>query len=915
MLKNPLRPLLTRLEQICASGVRSEKRRVRNRILKSTGRQYYSGGDVATESIVLESRALLAARLGFEITTIASDLSSTERFFGSPSPADAPFTILRYGFGTATSIQDLPDLQAAIGAPGNLTFSFGTSNISSPMEVVTLSSFDDGLADGLANQIYTPDGNDNPAVTFFNAGIPVATGVLSKLSLQTTPSFSVSSPDTAPTRIVLSGAVGANTSVYDAMLKATGGTGVIDITLSAFNLQGPWTGVGDAEEFTSNGRTLGLVSDSASLENGIVGEQRYFGAIASPGDQDTFTFTLASPSRLWLDGLSFDNNETRFTLIGPSGVVQSNLPLTDDADLGLLPAGAYTAVVSGSGSFTGPFAFRIRDLASATPVTAGTSAVPTGAVVQGQLSPGNETNVFRFTANAGDELLFDNVSLSEDPQNQGFPDWRLIDSFGNQLFLDSLGQDQSSVTMPTTGTYTLIVASSVFENDFTAYSFRIDWLSFTAPPAVPGTTLTLGNTVSSNISVALEDDFYKFTLSSPTRLWFDSMTEDSLNARWNLTGPQGVIQSDYVFSSDDLSLGLLPAGTYSLRVSAANPGNYSFRVLDLAAATPLPTVPATLNPSNSTNLHQFNGTQGQIFYFDNTSFSTTDTTGLTFASSWSLYDQYGTQLFFQYVGNDGGRIVLPNTGTYTVVVQGYISTDGTTTYGFSAIPVTDDNFALTLGTTYSSSISTLGQQDNYSFTLSSPARLWFDSMTEDGLNTRWTLTGPQGVLQSNYLFSSDDLSLGLLPAGTYSLRVSAANPGNYSFRVLDLAAATPLPTVPATLNPSNSTNLHQFNGTQGQIFYFDNTSFSTTDTTGLTFASSWSLYDQFGTQLFIQSIAADGGRIVLPNTGTYTVVVQGYISTDGTTTELRIPVRSVHSVSRTTIHLRCLLQLGCGLTA
>ncbi|MFN8708198.1 MAG: hypothetical protein ACK50J_16090 [Planctomyces sp.] len=377
-------------KDITSSTRKRTQRRGRRSRGGSVSRGLAQAAGISSEALPLESRVMLAAQLGFDFTTIASDLSGTQRFFGSANPADAPFTVIRYGFGTATSIGDLPDLSAAIGAPGNLTFSFGTNNITSPTEVVTLSSFDDGLADGFANQLYTPDGNEQPSVTFFRSGIPVATGLLSKLSLQTTPSFSVTSPDTAPTKIILSGAVGTDTSVYDAMLKATGGTGVIDITLSAFNLQGPWTGVGDAEEFTSTGRTLGLVGNAASLENSIVGEQRYFGAIATPGDTDTFTFSLVSPSRLRLDGLSVDNNDTLVTIFGPTGVVQSNLALTADWDLGLLPAGSYTAVVSAVGDFTGPFEFRIRDLASATTVTAGTSGSPTGTVVQGQLSPGNE---------------------------------------------------------------------------------------------------------------------------------------------------------------------------------------------------------------------------------------------------------------------------------------------------------------------------------------------------------------------------------------------------------------------------------------------------------------------------------------------------------------------------------------------
>jgi Ca2+-binding RTX toxin-like protein len=395
-----------------------------------------------------------------------------------------------------------------------------------------------------------------------------------------------------------------------------------------------------------------------------------------------------------------DGSNTRWTLTGPQGVLQSNyLFSADDLSLGLLPAGTYSLRVSATNP--GNYSFRLIDTldpgASAL-IGIGTSAVPTGPLISGSISPANSSRFYRFNGINGDSLTFDNISFT--PATSA--NWSLISPYGDVVGLGALETD-NTFRLNHTGVWTLVVQAPVAETTVNNFSFRVRWNNFIAPPAVPGTTITPGNTVSSDISVALEDDFYKFTLSSPARLWFDSMTEDGSNTRWTLTGPQGVIQSDYLFSFDDLSLGLLPAGTYSLKVSAINPGNYSFRVLDLAAATPLPTVPATLNPSNSTNLHQFNGTQGQILYFDNNSFSTTDTTGGTSNSTWSLYDQFGTRLFIQSIAADGGRIVLPNTGTYTVVVQGYISTDGTTTYGFSAIPVNDSTENELWGTSASES--------------------------------------------------------------------------------------------------------------------------------------------------------------------------------------------------------------------
>jgi len=208
----------------------------------------------------LESRVLLAAAFSFDFTTIASNLSTNpaQRFFGSPDASDSPFTIIRYGFGDITSITGLPATSGALAAPGDLSFSFGSDNAAKPVEVVTLSSFDNGLGDGLANQIYTPDANDVPAFTLFNAGVAVAKGNLLRISLQTTPESVVSSPSSAPSRFQLTAAVGADTTIFDELMAATEGTGIIDFSLSAFNLTGPWAGVGDAEIFSSTGNSLNL---------------------------------------------------------------------------------------------------------------------------------------------------------------------------------------------------------------------------------------------------------------------------------------------------------------------------------------------------------------------------------------------------------------------------------------------------------------------------------------------------------------------------------------------------------------------------------------------------------------------------------------------------------------------------------
>ncbi|WP_032908246.1 hypothetical protein, partial [Mesorhizobium sp. LNHC252B00] len=101
------------------------------------------------------------------------------------------------------------------------------------------------------------------------------------------------------------------------------------------------------------------------------------GAIAHSGQQNRFTFDLASPARLYFDSLTYDTNLS-WTLIGPHGEEVSTryFIYSDAANLSGNPvldlvAGAYTLIVDGSLDATGAYKFRLLDLAAADPIVLG----------------------------------------------------------------------------------------------------------------------------------------------------------------------------------------------------------------------------------------------------------------------------------------------------------------------------------------------------------------------------------------------------------------------------------------------------------------------------------------------------------------------------------------------------------------
>ncbi|MHC5537390.1 Ig-like domain-containing protein [Singulisphaera rosea] len=545
--------------------------------------------------------------------------------------------------------------------------------------------------------------------------------------------------------------------------------------------------------------------------------------------------------------------------------------------MGLLPAATYTLTVSGLGDTTGNFEFKLLDLSSATPIIAGTSAGPTGQAVSDTITPIDSIRLYQFAANAGDSLLFRTLSHSGD-----LAKWQLIDPYDKILFEGYVDGDYGSLAIPATGTYTLVI-TSLGNSTPPSYSFEVDFQSHTNPPEVVGTPLTVGTPVSDTIPSAGYAN-YLFTLAGPTRLWFDTLTTDP-NLSWIVTGPAGIAGSES-FSSGDRDLVLLPAGSYVLQITGLVGDPFAFNVLDFADATtvtPGTPVSTVFDPANSTQLYKFTGTAGSTIFLDN-SFSGVDEQGN--AASWMLIDPFGNTLNFGGLTNDSGRIKLPSSGIYTLVLQGDFGATGTTNATFNVRPVTDVTASLTLGTPVSSSIAIPNQQRIYTFTLASPTRLWFDSQVSSS-NLSWSLSTSQWTIISNARFSWDDRNLGLLPAATYTLTVAGNGDvtGDFRFNLVDLAAATPITlgsSVTGSLSPASSSAFYRFSGTAGSSVYVDALSFDTNDPSGN--RAYWTLLDPYSNLIAVGYSISDLGRVTLPSTGSYTFIVKGEIGASGTAT-------------------------------
>src|SRR5262245_27476253 len=225
------------------------------------------------------------------------------------------------------------------------------------------------------------------------------------------------------------------------------------------------------------------------------------GSVSVPGERDAYIFSLTTPTRFYFDSLANQPN-LQWSLNGPPGSIVTNRSFSAsdaqtvaDPTLGL-PPGDYTLTIYGPSAATGDYAFRFVDVSEAT-------LIAPGADVGDTLSPANRSELYRFSATAGDRYIF-LASRASLPHA-----WcHSIDPYGNQVFsqsLDNVGTLASAVVLRTTGDYTLLVEGYIGETGSGSYVVRIVPEGNVPPPAFTGAPIQLGGVVSGN-----------FTANTPT---------------------------------------------------------------------------------------------------------------------------------------------------------------------------------------------------------------------------------------------------------------------------------------------------------------------------------------------------------------------------------------------------------------
>ncbi len=581
------------------------------------------------------------------------------------------------------------------------------------------------------------------------------------------------------------------------------------------------------------------------------------GKIAQAGDDEIYTFTGTTGTRLIFDSL-LDNSATTNTytqITSPSGRSIVNYYSYDyyyynNNVVTLTESGTYKVTVKSSNNTTGDFSFRLLDGNGAPTITLGTTV--TDVLPNGSL----ENDIYQINGKAGDRLYFD--SLSKDATTSI---WTLYGT-GNQYITSTNLSNDIETVLPNDGTYLLVLDRYSSSTAAVNYSFKV-----TNPPTTT-TALTLGTAVSSTIAQPGEMKEYTFTGAIGQRLYYDGLGNNTTSTIYaQLLSPSG--QSVFYngdADSDRSPFTLTEAGTYKLVIDGYldNIGNYGFKLIDAGAAPVIKsgdTITSNLTPGLESDIYRIEGQAGDKLYFD----SLINTTNAT----WYLYgsnNQYvsGTSLGADFESN------LSSDGTYFLVVSGS-NTSGNSNYSFKVTSVGTTTTALTLGTPVASTISQAGEQDIYTFTGTIGQRLYYDGLSNNTTSLVYAqLLSPSGqsVL---YLDADGDRGVTLSEAGTYKLVIdgNSADTGNYSFNLIDLSTAKAITlgqTVTDTLTPGLESDIYQIEAKAGDKLYFD----SLLNTSN----ASWTLYGPNTQAVSGTSLGADF-ESTLSSDGTYFLVLSG----------------------------------------
>ncbi len=543
------------------------------------------------------------------------------------------------------------------------------------------------------------------------------------------------------------------------------------------------------------------------------------------------------------------------------------------------------SVATAQGTATGP------DLFIPVPPALASSVGPTARLTLGTVktmtfSTAGKTGLAVFDGQRGQKV---SVGLTQASFASGWatvyaPDGTTV--VGQSYFDSTSGGIVDPVPLPSTGTYTVVVDPGGSTGSVKVTAYDVHDATGTLAPSSGGDTkvLTLGTPgQTGRYSV-------NATAGESVSVNFTGSTIDNYTMQW--LNPDGSLLASSLSTGDTFyDATVLPtAGTYTLVV---DPLGFRLGSMTLTAYDSTETT-GTLSPSSSGDAKvlslgvpgknarlTFSGTAGQEVTFGMTS-SSIDTGWAT------IFAPDGSWVGQGVFTTNGGLIepvVLPSTGTYTVLVDPVGTDTGNVTLtGYDVHDVTGTLAPSSTGDTNTLTLGTPGQTGRYSVTATAGERVSINvaGSTIDQFGMEWL--NPDGsILTSNSGYGGDGFvdPVVLPSAGTYTLVIDPAElrTGSMTLTAYDPVDVTGSITPSATGDSTNVTigtpgqnAMISFDGVTGQSFSLDVTNSS--------LAGAWVAVfepapDDTATvlQAYFDTSGVSPLPVTLPETGTYTILI------------------------------------------
>jgi len=409
-------------------------------------------------------------------------------------------------------------------------------------------------------------------------------------------------------------------------------------------------------------------SPSASAQFQIQCGQAISGSIAVPGEADRYTFgatagDVITPILLISTTANFN---PQYQLYDPDGLLISVSFST--TKIALTKTGTYTILVSyGFGSSqTGGYALAFQRTKNPCNATAIVCATPQS----GSIDAVAELDAFTFSGTAGDvitPILLTSTTANFHPQYQLYdPDGLLI----------PIGLSTKTITLPKTGTYTIMVSYGFGSSQTGGYALAFQ----RSKNPCNATAIVCATPQSGSIDAVAELDSFTFSATAGDVIPLINLTSTTanFNPQYQLYDPDGLL----VFIGLGTTTITLPkTGTYTILVSygfgSSQTGGYALafqRSKNPCNAMQLmecQSIKASISAAAELDAYVFNGTAGQTAVLGATG------TTPSFSPKIELFDPDGilinssSSIMTQLLSKTGAHTVLVSPETGSAVIGGY----------------------------------------------------------------------------------------------------------------------------------------------------------------------------------------------------------------------------------------------------